>query len=369
YRIVDELASGGQARVLLVEDGDARKFVVKLYHDRAFAAKAEVLERAQHFAAEHVVALVEHGVSDDYPYEVLEYLPLGTLAELFARSDLRLPPDRVRELLAELAGALGHIHERGVEHKDLKPTNVLVRSERPLDLVLADFGIAAASAASVRASTVLGGTYAYAPPESLGQTTERDASGATKRRVLLHATKWDYWSLGMIVVEALTGRSPFEGCDPMVVANRLATQSADDYVADVKDLQWRKLCRGLLRRDPKQRWGKSEVERWLADPNDPALVVAEDLPAASAGFRFLGKDFHTKEDLAAAFAENWEDAEGIWRRQNQRLRDWVKHDLGLMDLAAELERLDRTPNLDLNQQVFSMIAALDPSRPPTFRGV
>jgi eukaryotic-like serine/threonine-protein kinase len=368
YRVVEELGGGGQARVLLVENAAAMRFIVKIYGDEAFAAKAEVLKRLGQVGSQHVVELVEHGVSDGYPYEVQKYLPLGSLHDLIRREGPRLSPGRVKEILHELVEALAHIHGHGIEHKDLNPNNVLVQADQPLDLVLADFGIAAGAEGSVRASTFMGATFPYAPPEAFAQVTEEDEDEGRKRRVVLYTTKWDWWSLGMMVVEMLTGHHPFQGCDNMTIVSRLATQNLDDLVTEVTDPAWRTLCRGLLRRDPKKRWGRGEVEKWLKNPSDPTLAVAEEVAPARAGFRFLGRSYQTKEELAEAFATNWDEVADLWRRRNQDLRDWLKHELGLKAVAEDLERIDRTQGLDLDAQVFSVIYALDPTAPLCLRG-
>lgn len=369
YRVVEELGGGGQARVLLVEDADAMRFIVKIYGDEAFAAKAEVLKRLGQLGSQHVVQLVDHGPSDGYSYEVQKYLPLGSLRDLIRREGPGLAPGRVKEILRELVEALAHIHGHGIEHKDLNPNNVLVQADQPLDLVLADFGIATEAEGSVRASAFKGATHAYAPPEAHAQVTEEDEERGSKRRVvLLYATKWDWWSLGMMLVEMLTGHHPFQDCNNLTIVSRLATQNLDDLVTEVTDPAWRTLCRGLLRRDPKRRWGRAEVDKWLTNPNDRTLVVAEEVAPARAGFRFLGQPCHTKEELAKAFAAHWDEAADLWRRRNQELRDWLKHELGLKAVADDLERIDRTQGLDLEAQVFSVIYALDPNAPLRFRG-
>ena len=59
----------------------------------------------------------------------------------------------------------------------------------------------------------------------------------------------DYWALGMMLVEGLTGRHPFEGLSEAVIAHWLVTRPID--VSVVTDLRWQRLCRGLLTRDPR----------------------------------------------------------------------------------------------------------------------
>jgi hypothetical protein len=182
-------------------------------------------------------------------------------------------------------------------------------------------------------------------------------------------TKWDFWSLGMMLVEMLTGRHPFAGLNDQIIGMRLSTGNVDQLVEGVGDAAWRKLCRGLLRRDPRQRWGKAEIDRWLLNPRDPKLVVAEEIALGRPGFAFMGNDYRSKEDLAANFARNWDVAKGIWQSRNKQLRDWLMHDLGHSDVVNQLERIDKTPGLDLDAQLFSVIHILDPQAPLSFRGL
>ena len=75
-----------------------------------------------------------------------------------------------------------------------------------------------------------------------------------------------------MVLEATLGRHPFEDLNEQVANYQLATQPVDTRVVFHDDL--RKLCRGLLLRDPTRRWGAAEVQRWLAA--DPTLVAPEE---------------------------------------------------------------------------------------------
>lgn len=110
--------------------------------------------------------LFDHGRSDGRWYELLEYVEHGSLEELIHQEGPKLSERRIREILVEMATAIDHLHRHEVVHRDIKPSNVLVRTLQPLDLVLADFGIASVLGQESRRFTTGNRTIAYAAPET-----------------------------------------------------------------------------------------------------------------------------------------------------------------------------------------------------------
>ena len=359
FRPVRELDHGSQADVWLVEDEASTPFVAKVYRP-GFEGRQDILEILHGLEEnEDIVPVVDHGRAGGRLYVVLEYVPGGNLKGLMTPGS-PAPPDLVREVLVQLVGGLERLHGAGIEHQDLKPGNVLVRSRQPLDLVLADFGVATRTSETVRATSLTGMTYGYAPPEAFSLRREE---------LMLWRHKYDAWALGVIVVEMLTGRHPLPQREA-AIAHFFVTRGMDDLVEGVDDPAWRKLCRGLLRRDPEARWGTAEARLWLESPEAPDLDVQDEAapPAASRGFRFVGRDYATAADLGAAMARNWDMAGDVWRNQHPELLRWLRHELGTTDVAARLEDIDRAADLDLDAQLFWAIRALAPESTPSFRG-
>ena len=355
FRPVRELDRGSQAVVWLVKDDAGVQLVAKVF-EPGHSAPEDVLEKLKGLEAnEDVVPVVDHGHAGGRRYVVLEYVPGGNLNELLTPGS-PAPPDLVREVLVQLLGGLERLHGAGIEHQDLKPGNVLTRSWQPLDLVLADFGVSTLTSETVRATRLSGMTWAYAPPE------------AFLDEPILFRYKFDAWSLGIIVVQLLTGRHPLPQRDAAIAAS-LAACNTDDLVEGVDDPAWRKLCRGLLRRDADARWGTAEARRWLEAPDAPDLVVKDEAaPAAVRGFRFVGRDYATPADLGDAMSRDWDMAGDVWRNQHPKLVQWLRHELGTTDVAAHMEGIDRDPNMDLDAQLFWAIRTLAPESPPSFRG-
>ena len=258
--------------------------IVKLYRqglqgDSALMAKIS----ASHCA--HVVQFFENGTAEGVRFEVMEYCPLGSLRNLMAAGPMSV--DRIRSVVAELAQGLSEVQSLQILHRDLKPENVLVRTLEPLSLALTDFGIS-----SVRLATqhFTGGarTTRYAAPEALTGVLDEKA---------------DWWSLGMIVLEAALGRHPFDGVNEQVVNYHLATKPID--TRDVFHDDLRKLCRGLLLRDPKRRWGSHEVSRWLAADATLPMPQEDAITVAVRPYQVGDSQCTNTVELAATLAKHW----------------------------------------------------------------
>lgn len=351
FRIAEVLPAGGAEAEIAILAGLANpdvKVVAKLYRP-GIVPKSGVLERVGRAGFGHVVRLLAQGESDGVHYEVMEYCPAGSLRKLMAAGPLRR--DELRLVVAELADALEALHGVDILHRDLKPENILIRRREPLDLVLTDFGIAALVEATQH-FTGVARTVKYGAPETLAGVLDRAA---------------DWWSLGMILVELLTGRHPFDGLSDAVITHRLVTTGID--LAGVTDPDWQKLCRGLLLRDPKLRWGAAEIRRWL--DGDPSLAAPRDTapadaPPAVQPYRLGDAVCHTPAELAAALATHWEAGrKDLMRGQ---LTAWVANELKDHNLVRVLQDLLDTRDASDDLRLLRLIQHLAPAMPPVWRG-
>jgi eukaryotic-like serine/threonine-protein kinase len=162
---------------------------------------------------------------------------------------------RLRAALGQLVSAVLALHRAGILHRDLKPSNVLVT--RAGRVVVLDFGVAAVVAPTARRQTEEGlwGTAAYmAPEEADGQ---RSPAG-------------DWYALGVMLYESLTGRLPFLGSALQILAEKTQhdppspSELVPGLPADLVDL-----CRALLLRDPARRPGDVELRQWSKVPGHP----------------------------------------------------------------------------------------------------
>ena len=351
FRIAEVLPAGGaEAEIMLLEGlSSGVKVIAKLYRP-GLMPKAEVLERVSKAAFRHVVHLIAWGESEGVGYEVMEYCAGGSLRHWMTQA-MPLRRDQLRDILGEIAEALAALHELQVIHRDLKPENILVRRAEPLDLVLTDFGIASvADATQLFTSTAR--TVKYGAPETLAGVLDNAA---------------DWWSLGLILVELLTGHHPFEGLSDAVITHRLVTGTMD--CSEVDDAEWRKLCRGLLLRDPQRRWGMAEIRRWLAGDESLEAPVEDSTSTvqhAARPYRLEGSLCTTPLELALALATHWESGrKDLMRGQ---LSAWIGQELRDDDLLRFVQdQLDRRDSSD-DMRLLRVIRRLAPEVPPVWRG-
>jgi eukaryotic-like serine/threonine-protein kinase len=218
YRVIRHLGSGGMASVLLCEDERlAREVAVKRLHadspvdvEQRFTREAKLGASLNH---PNLVSVFDTATDDEGVLIVMEYVEGEPLSKTLRRGPLR--PEEVASMVRDLGDALDHAHSQGVVHRDVKPANVLIRSDGVTKL--ADLGIATASdhTSITRSGTVLG-TAAYMAPEQL------DGRGA--------GPPADVYALAAISFEALSGRRPREGGTPMEIAHKIATEGAPDLL-------------------------------------------------------------------------------------------------------------------------------------------
>jgi serine/threonine protein kinase len=240
--------TSGEAQTFLVEKENQR-YVLKLYHPGKRPDR-EVLRQIRQMTEEgkrYFPILYEHGEEGGKYYEVIEYIAGGHLGAWIKKTPSEKRLEKLPDIVRQIAEALHILHERKLIHRDLKPANVLLRSEEPLELVLIDFGISRQidQEATKHATVVFKGTPAYCAPEEFTGLFGREA---------------DWWHLGIVAYEVIKGKHPFVGVNQAVILRQIITESI--VLPDTAD-RYRVLLRGLLNRNPKERWGYEQVKAWL----------------------------------------------------------------------------------------------------------
>ncbi len=222
YQIVRKLGEGGMSDVFLAYSGAQKCEVVLKVLRTSVSNDAEMLRRfIQEYAVlaklthHHVSRIFDQGFTDDYAYIAMEYLSGGTLKEeirlrgmpgnLLSGSPAQIH-GRVIDLLRQITSALNAIHKLGLVYRDLKPENLMFRSAGG-ELVLVDFGIVknigehtaglmSERLVSTEHGQVIGTPYYVSPEQATGQEVTHRS---------------DFYSLGVMLFEMLTGSRPYKG--------------------------------------------------------------------------------------------------------------------------------------------------------------
>lgn len=331
---------GGQAQVYRVRKGDAAA-IAKVYLP-GHTYKEDVLRKLSTLNSPRVARLLNYGVFQQRAWELQEAVQGQTLAAAFTSRKTRLSTGQIIAFVREMEEALNVLHAAGIEHKDLKPANILLRSVKPpFNLCVIDFGLATLLAQDQQLSA-LGRTLAYAPPEAMGTIIRDEVTGTAAERGHIFRQKWDCWSLGIMVAELSLGAHPFGDVSEVAVTRilQLDQHEFDRFLAAIPDPQIQNLVLGLLRRNPEDRWGDREVALWLRNPDDKTLVIKKPAGAAPSGgargFKFKGHAYQHVEDLGAAFLSDIEAAALTITHRRDELLAWLQDELGRSDLVVRL---------------------------------
>ena len=209
YELTEVIGIGGMAEVYRAWDTRLRRPVaVKLFaasadldNTRRFDNEVRILAGLSHPG---LVSVYDTGTSDRKPFVVLRLVDGPTLRHRMAEGPL--PVDEVRSLGAAVADALAHVHDQGVVHRDVKPSNILLDHDGTPSL--ADFGLAHSIGSTRLTRTgLIVGTAAYLAPEQVRGSEVGSAA--------------DVYALGLVLLECLTGRCEYTGSDAETILSRL----------------------------------------------------------------------------------------------------------------------------------------------------
>jgi len=242
YQIIRPIGEGGMASVFLALQKSLDREVALKVMSPILAANADFASR---FLVEgkitaklqhpNLVTVYDIGTHNGVYYLAAEYIGGGTLKDRLVEGGLTVA--EILDIVSDVAHGLDFAHQKGFVHRDVKPANVLFRTDGRV--VLADFGIAKAMDGS-NSSTVAGasvGTPDYMSPE---QARGEPVDGRS-----------DLYSLGTMLFEMLAGRPPFQAGDPFTVALMHVTHP----VPELEEHEWlQPLIAGMMAKKPAERF-------------------------------------------------------------------------------------------------------------------
>lgn len=251
--IVSMLATGGaEAKTYIVNDG-AKNLVLKVYH-RQDSSLEVTLRKISSSSHPNIVRVLGVGSESGKTWELMEYKVGGTLADLIKSKGPLRDVDPVKHLLRAIVSGLKHLHDDlRVVYQDLKPDNILLPDGDVAKAILTDFGISSQmTEGSDAIEVVANGTRDYAAPEL-------SRFGAT--HTVTVSSKVDYFALGVTLLEAWIGNSPFQGESDGKRRDLILARSIPMPKGMPDSLK--ELVLGLLEPVAGSRFGAREVDAWL----------------------------------------------------------------------------------------------------------
>ena len=273
-RIVSKIGEGGMGVVYRAYDEvlhrDVAIKVVK--KDAGFDASAgqNLLQEARassSLAHPNICTIYEVGETDGDLYIVMELVEGKSLHVMSAAGGL--PPESVLRYGVQIASALARAHDRGIIHRDLKTSNIVVSSEGLVKVL--DFGLAkrvgggildapTMSFSTVQGSSSVSGTLPYMAPEILRGDPADPRS--------------DLWALGVVLYELASGRLPFEGRTGFEISSSIMREIPKSLGPPVPPGLWASIQR-CLAKEPMQRYQRAgEVQAALEAVQSGAIVTA-----------------------------------------------------------------------------------------------
>jgi serine/threonine protein kinase len=315
FEIIRELGRGAMGAVYHAHDPFSnREVAIKIAHREAFEDRehgarfrkmffneAKVSSQLKHA---NIVQVYDAGVEEDTSYIVMEYIAGDRSLHDHTRPNSLLPLEDVVRITFKCARALDYAHRHGVVHRDIKPKNILLTKE--FDVKIGDFGIALIVRADATETQVHGyvGSPLYMSPE---QIREEEITSQS-----------DIFSLGVVLYEALTGKSPFVADSLPAIIHQITEKPhipLDEARGNVPDT----LCQIIDR----------TLQKNTADRYKSALDVAADLSRVYDHLKLFNEEvsgrekFNLVRDLA--FFNDFSDAE-VWEVINAS--NWLEFEPG-----------------------------------------
>ncbi len=202
YQIQERIGRGGFSTVYRAIDTvfkrDVAVKVVEMEEDND-GQFFDLLGEARFIATRphpNILDVYDVGQQEFMAYLVMPYANGGTLSQ-YLKKNGKLSLDETSHFLQQIAAGLDFAHDLDIVHRDIKPQNILIFQQRPLRLVIADFGLAKVMAhSSVYSNTQVSGTPSYMAPE---QVTGRPGRQS------------DIYALGVMLYQMLAGNTPYQG--------------------------------------------------------------------------------------------------------------------------------------------------------------
>jgi len=269
YRIIEKIGAGGMGEIYLAEDTRLNRRVALKFMPSHLASNENLRTRftreaqaAAKLDHPNIVTIYEVGEFENRPFFAMQYVEGNTLDHYCHDENLSI--SRIIAIISEVSAGLSKAHKMGITHRDIKTSNIVVDSEFHPKIL--DFGLAAIQGSEMltRAGSTLG-TVAYMSPEQ--------AQG----REIDHRS--DLFSLGIVLYELITGRTPFKRINDAATLQAIINESPEPlarYKSDVPP-ELQRLIDKILAKNPSERYQSA------ADLSADMLTISRSTESVATG--------------------------------------------------------------------------------------
>ena len=294
YKVISELSIMSGEASLFICEYNGKKYVAKLYR-RDVAIKDEVTNALKNISSPYVAKLFDTGIYNGFPFEIIPFYAQGSLQRrTFSFDELK------QRIIPSLNEGLHVLHENGIIHKDLKPSNIML-CDNEEDVVIIDFGI----------SSVKGGSNTVVVTKT-GMTPEYSAS-ETFRNLFLEES--DYYSLGITLYELFCGCTPYSNMSSEEIEQYVSIQRIPfpsnmptELCNLIAGLTYNDITYRKNKSNPNRRWTYEEVVNWCNGKYQqiPGEVVTSAANQIST-YTFMRQKYTNMVALVDALATNWNE--------------------------------------------------------------
>lgn len=382
YRVEDKLGgNSGEADLYKVvsifesntenskQKNVSETMVLKLYR-RKDSVKRNVLESLISIRSSNVAEIIDNGNIEGFTYIVIPFYENGSLASYIEGGNLFDIEAIKTVILPSIAEGLKAIHSKGIIHKDIKPSNLMVSNDQN-NVVLIDFGISSATEGNTVVVTQTGKSPFYSAPET---TTG------------LFLVESDYYSLGITLYELVTGYTPYQNANIENIARYAQIQKIpypegfDKELADLIDgLTYKDISNRNDKSNPNRRWGYEEIMRWIwgAKLQKPGSVVTENSSNFSSKgiennidsaqnqttipYMFDGRKLYSNRDIVLAFFNSWEDGKKELYRGYLSRHYELSDNKEALKICRSFKNESNDSNVNIDLLFLKLMYQLEPS--------